>query len=493
MPAMQTVNSLVKATVTGTIWVYGTFLASKLLVFVTTLVLARLLSPEDFGLLALAMMAVTALDAFSDLGVGAALVQRRGDMDRATDVAFGINIAMGAALAAVAALAAPPVADFFGDPRTVPIMQALGLSFFINGLANIHIARMRKEMDFRRRFLPEIIKAAVKGGAGIALALAGFGVWSLVWAHLLGLAVGAAMYWTMTPWRPRLAFEPRLARDLTGYGLHIVSIGLIGMALKNVDFLMIGRLLDVTQLGFYTFAAMIPELVVANTCYMVSQAVFPAYSKVQEDPDALRSGFLATMRYVAMLTVPASLGLALIAADFMAVFYPSHWAPSVPVLQALAVSALVASLGFNTGDVFKAVGRPSILNLRNIAHLALAVPLFWWAAGRGIATLAQTQAGLTAVVSVMTFALAVRFIRVSVGEILRALEPALVAGAVMTLACLAAIQGLDDASAALRLPATVAVGATVYAAVLWGRYRALCAGVVAVFGRRTSTAGLNRL
>ncbi|MBP6516971.1 MAG: oligosaccharide flippase family protein, partial [Chitinophagales bacterium] len=175
-----------KATVQGAAWNSATYIGSKLMVFITTIILARLLTPEDFGLLALGMILINYLDTVDGLGIADALIYRQSEQEHAYNVAFVINFLVGTVITIVGILAAPLVAQFFNEPRVTGILQVLALSYLISGIGSLIASRFRKELDFRSKFVVSVGKAVVKGGVSIILALTGFGVWSLVWGQLAG-------------------------------------------------------------------------------------------------------------------------------------------------------------------------------------------------------------------------------------------------------------------------------------------------------------------
>lgn len=455
---------LTRTTVTGTAWNYVAFALGKGLVFLSTILLARLLVPQDFGLVALGLLVLRFLEKLGDLGMGQALIYRPEDPERTSSVAFGINLVMGLTLAAGTVLGAPVAAGFFREPQLVPVLQVLALSFLLTALRNVHESRLKKELAFRRRFVPEIARTAAKGVASVVFAWLGFGVWSLVWGQLAGEITSTALYWWVARWRPRLSFDRTIARALLGYGGQIVLLKIIAATLNNIDYLIIGRRLDAVALGFYVMAFRIPELVILSLCTVASQVLFPAYARLQSDAAALRRGFLKTMRYMALITVPAAVGMAIVAADFVNLFYTARWAPTIPVMRVLALYSMFLALSFNAGDIYKAVGRPSILSTLGAAKLVVAVPVLWIAAGHGLLAVAIGHAVTTLVFTAISLGIACRVLTVRWRDVASALRPAFVSTAVMAAGAVALQQVLPTA---IRLWGVALAGATLYALTLW--------------------------
>jgi PST family polysaccharide transporter len=459
---MNELRQIGRATASGTLWTYGTFMASKLLVMVANVILARLLLPEDFGLLALGLVAINYLDSLGDFGVGAAYIWRREEQERNADTAFSLSVAAGLLLAAVAFTGAPLAGRFFQEPDLIPLMRVLASTLLIAGLGNLQAAWIKKQLEFRRRVVPEIARVLVKGGVSIGLALAGFGVWSLVWGQVAGTAATTLLYWVAVPWRPRLALQKKIARELLRYGGQLVMVNLAGYILMNLDYIFIGNRLGAGPLGFYTIAFRIPELVILNVCYVISQALFPAYARLQHDQSALRSGFLTALRYVALVTLPAAAGMFLVAPEFVQVLYTDRWAASVPVMQALSIYTLIYSLSFNAGDIYKATGRLGILKRVALLRLALTIPVLWAAAGWGIWQVAVSQTLVIGMIAPLELMLAGRLLNIHWKAYLESLQPALVGTAGMCLGLLLLRAWLAPTDAWLRLCGMAIGGALLY-------------------------------
>jgi PST family polysaccharide transporter len=171
-------------------------------------------------------------------------------------------------------------------------LQALALTFVLSGLGSIHESRLKKSMQFKQLFAAEMGRTIVKGGLSILLALLGFGVWSLVIGQLAGTLAATIILWIALPWRPRFGtsiFDWEIARSLSGYGSQLILVDLLGMVHKNIDYLIVGRRMDSTQLGYYSMAFRIPELVIISTV-MLSMGFVPGLCHLRKDMQALRKG-----------------------------------------------------------------------------------------------------------------------------------------------------------------------------------------------------------
>jgi PST family polysaccharide transporter len=470
---MNSQQNLTKATLQGTLWSYTSRYSGKFLVFISTAVLARLLLKEDFGIAGYALVIIGFMEVLEGLGIGPALIYHHDDEKR-LDTAFWVGLAVGALLFTLSWFVVAPLAGtFFQDARAVPVTRALGLEFLISAFSLVHAAILTKKLAFGRKFVPEMSRSLSKGIASIALALLGFGAWSLILGQLAGVLIQTLVYWIVVPWRPAFHFQRKAARALLSYGAGIVSIDSLGILMLNLDYLLIGRYMGAAALGVYTLAFRVPELLVKQFCNIVGIVTFPVYSKMRDDPQALKRGFLVTMRYVTMITVPLGLGLALVAEPFVLVFFTEKWVEAVPVMAAISLYTLLRSLFFNAGSVYKATGQPGLLSRLSLIQAVVTVPALWWTAVtyNTITAVAWMQVLLALLAGIMKLTMAARLVNIPLRQLLQTFSPSLAAGAVMSLVVLATGRFLDGAVPLVELVVETAVGGLVYGGLilLWQR------------------------
>lgn len=466
-------KSIKKATVQGAVWNYATFIGSKGLVFITGVILARLLSPYDFGLLAVAMILITYLDTVDGLGVADAMIYRQNDPERAYSVAFYMNLFTGIVLAFLGFLAAPLAALFFKEPRVTPILQVLALAYLVTGIGSLFESRFRKELDFRSKFLVQVGKAVIKGSVSITLALTGFGVWSLVWGQLAGAVSEAFLYWVRKRWWPQFIMDWTVVRSLWGFGFQMFLVDVLGMIHKNVDYLIVGRLLGAEQLGLYTMGFRLPELVIINICYIFGQTLFPAYAKLQGNLSELRAGYLRSVEYLCLFTMPAGILMFLIAPEFVLFFYGAKWFDTIAVVQALSIYAVIYSLSFNAGDIYKAMGKPVILNVMGIVKLAVTVPALLYAAQYGIFYVALAQVFTTIILTIVRLVVACRIIGMGWQDLIHAYRPAAIASLVMMVVMYFVRQQILFLPALANMILVGLFGLLLYLGILWLTNRSL--------------------
>jgi O-antigen/teichoic acid export membrane protein len=455
-------ESLGRTSTRGVLWNGATFATSKLLVLATTVVLARLLTPDDFGLVGIGLLVIGFLDLFNDFGVSAAVVQNRDAPERTANVAFWVNMALGSVLTLVGVTAAPLVADFFDEPRATAVVQVLSLSLLLSSLGAIHEARLRRDLRFRRRLAPELGRAIAKGATAITLALLGAGVWSLVWGQLAGEFTASVLYWFALRWRPLFVVDLAVTRRLIGFGSKIALVGLLGGILRNADYLVVGRALGTRALGLYTLAFRLPQLLIEGAVTIVGQVAFPAFARVQHDPVRLRSGLLRAQRLTALVITPLGLGLAVTADPFVRAVYGEQWVPAIQVMQLLAVYMVVQGASRLVGDVYKATGRAGLLSKLAVLKLVITLPLLVVFVQGGIRDVALAQVISATICTIIDLAVVRRVVDVTWADLAATFLPAARAGAVLVMGCVLVARALSGAGAWVELAVVSATGVGCY-------------------------------
>ncbi len=461
-------TALARSAVRGTGWTVGSQLTGKLLFFLSTILLARILDQEDFGVAAYAITVIALMSSLPALGLGPALIHHRDDQ-AVLATGFWLGVAAGIGGFALVWVTAPLAGWFFDDPRAVEVTRWLGLTFPIQALFNVNATLLRKRLEFRRRFLPELVHATTKGVVAIAMALAGFGYWSLIGGALGAAIASVPFYFRAVPWRPALHFDRGEAARLLRFGGHIVGVGVLGAIIRNLDYLLVGRLLGAATLGVYVLAFRIPDLMIRNLCVMVGQVLLPVYAKVKDDPVIVRETFVRATGYVIALTAPMAIGMALVAEPLVLTLFSERWIAVAPVIAPICFYALFVSLEYNIGDLYKAIGRPDVLTRIGVGRALVVIPALWIAAdGFGSAVaVGWAQAGVALATSIVSLVVARRVFGLPVGEALLQLRPVALALAAMSLATVLALQLCEALPAAARLLIPSATGCAVYVLALW--------------------------
>ncbi|MGH8976810.1 MAG: oligosaccharide flippase family protein [Acidimicrobiia bacterium] len=373
------------------------FAVERIVGFAATLLLARLLAPDQFGVSAFALAVMYYFDAATDLGLGAALVYRSdANEHRVASTAFWLGLGGACVLAAALWFVAPLVASLGPDGEAVWLLRVLSLQFPLSALGKVHEYRLRARLDFRKLVGPFAFATCSKGVVAVVAAAAGAGVWSLVIGQLVGTLVRSVVLWRADTWHPRAMFSGAASKGLLKYGSGIVAVGVLGQAAKNFDYLVVGGKLGAAALGFYFLAFRLPELVVLGMFQVANEVLFPFYARLKDAAGAdrdeeLRRGYVRSVRLAAAVSLPAGLGMAALATPIVLVLYGSEWRPAAAPLAFVAIWAALASLAALPGAVFKATGRSWLLTSTGLAQIAILFPLILLAANHGITAVAAAQ------------------------------------------------------------------------------------------------------
>ena len=449
------------------VWNYASFASGKVLVLITMAVLARLLAPEEFGIVGFATLVTAYLAVFKDLGLGAAVIQRRSNVEDAAQTVFVLNLVVGVVLTTITFLGAPLVASFFREPLVTPLLRVLGFTFMLESFGSMHVVLMKRNLDFRRMLVPDVGRSLVQGAVAIGTAATGFGVWALVWGQLAGVIAAVVLSWIVNPWRPNLRFERHLLPSLARFGGPLVLTDIQYAIWANLDYVVVGRMLGDAALGVYTLAYRLPELLIQSVWNVLARAMFPIFSRIQDDKEALRRGFLATIRYTQIAIVPLSVGMFLTAEPAVEFLFGDQWSAAVPLLRVMAVFSLIGSIGVNVGDVYKAIGRADILAKLSVIDLSMLIPALLFGARFGIIGVALAHAAVATVDMIIRFLVARSVIGISIRDIAIQLTPSFRAGAWLVAATLPVLWLTASSSPLTTLAAATATGSISYFGALW--------------------------
>lgn len=407
-------------------WAALSFSGSKLVVFGTTLVLARLLSPRDFGLVAAGMAIVLYLELALDLGLGAALVyeQEEGVTAR-VQTAATLNALATAVLSALFLLAAPLVAAFFHASDSVALFRALVGYLAFRGAGIVHDAVLQRDLRFRRRTVIEVARVGARAVVSVGLAVGGAGAWSLVWGLLAGELVGTALLWAAVPVRPTVAVDRAAVGPLLRFGLATLGGKALNAAGSDADYLVVGNRLGAGPLGIYTIAYRLPELVMGTVFWVFSTVAFPVYAKTRTvGAAAFRDTMLRALRLTTTFGFPVGVGLALVARDAVPLLFSAQWMPAATPMAVLSLALAVDAVGYASGDILPALGRPQTLLRINAGATVVLVATLVAAAPHGLLPIALVHLGFSVGYGGVRLVVAARLVDAGAGATARAMVPA---------------------------------------------------------------------
>ena len=459
-------GGLARAAAGGAVWQGLSYVLGKAVTLVMTIVLARLLTPNDFGLVALALVFITYAEVVTDLGVSHALVYFPED-DARSDTALSMTLLWSLGLVAVAMAGAPAVADFFDRPDVVPMFRVLALALLVSGVGSVPDALLRKRLRFRHRLYVILSRVGAKAVASIALAVAGAGGWAIVGGYVAGEVAWAIVGWAVVGRAPRLGSLRRdVSKPLLAYGLPAAGNALLLALVFNIDYLIVGERLGPRPLGFYTIAYRFPEVLILQALWVVSAVAFPMFSLVREDPARLERAFLTGMRLQTTYGMAAGVGMAMVAPMLVPVLLGAKWVPAVGALEGIAIYAVFGSLAKSAMDLYKGVGRPGLAVWMSLLRLALVLPALLIGVSFGIEGVAWGHAAAAFVAATVLQLVATRLVGVPAARFAAALAPAVAAGAGVALGA-GAVRWWMPGDDAIRLAVAVLAGGMAGVAAVW--------------------------
>ena len=474
----------------GALWQGLAFASGRVIVLVTTVVLARLLSPAEYGLVALALVLMAYADTIADAGVGQALVYLPKTPVIARS-ALLLSVALGAVLALVAVLAADSVEDLVGLNGVAPLVQVLGVSVLATACASVPEAVMRRDLKFRQLTAAPVLRAATMGTVTLYLAFNGHGAWSLAVGTAAGSVAYAATCWFLirqdAPWQIWRVSRAAIGENIR-FGAPVAGSSMLARAIFDVDYLVIGVVLGAHALGLYTLAFRLPEALILNVFFVLSTVLFPLYTQVRGDRQRLRDGYLKSVTVQALYGITAGVGLAAVAPVLVPVLFGRQWEESVIPLVFLALYAAARSLGAGANDVYKAMGRPGLSIWVSVVRLIVLLPALILASRWGISGVACAQMAVAVAFAFLMQGVAAKVMGTRLRRIIRAAAPGLVCGAAVALVGL-----LNFAEPVLgpvpTLAVMIAAGVGLVYVVLRFGYRELHDEILGLFKRNHDTAG----
>lgn len=471
-PAAPEQSSLRRRIVSGLAWKGASQLILQSVRLGLAIALAHLLTPHDYGLAGMVLVFSTFVIPFADLGLGAALVQRKVLSEVDISTVFWTSIAAGALFTIVGLALSGLIAHFYHEPAVRPLFAVLSTSFFITALSATHRSLLVREINFRSLEIRLLVSTALAVPLAILTAALGYGPWAFVVLELTMAAGSTTLLWILVPWRPSIAFSTASLRRLAGFGAKTLGARFFLDINQIADKLLIGRFLGAAPLGAYTLSYNVVLSPFTRIVGPLQEIFFPAFARMQDEEARMRSAWLRVNRVVAAIAIPASAGLVIVAPDFVVVVLGSRWHATTRVIEILAwVGLLLALQGLNQ-SVLQARDRTTDLLRFTLLSLLLNVSGFAIGLEWGIVGVATAYAITTTLLTPIYIYLAAKSLSCSLSTYCRSLIGVLQASAGMSVIMLGLRGALDEAGvhSALRLGAGVLIGTAVYLAL--SRWRA---------------------
>jgi O-antigen/teichoic acid export membrane protein len=448
-------------------WRSGSQVVAQILTWASTFVVIRLLDPSDYGLFAMTQVVLVLLNLLNGWGFASALVQSERVDDQQVRQVFGLLILLNVGLAAIQFFGAPIAAAYYRHPEVANLLRVQAILYLSTPLIALPSALLGREIDFRRQAIVNLVSAALGAVTALACAAAGWGVWTLVaapavlwWSRAIGMTIAArALVWP--------SFRFKGAGPLIRYGAAMVAVQFFWFLQSQADIFLGARVLSPHELGLYTTALFLTQILASKFVPPVNEVAFAAYSRMQDRREAMGAAFLKAVRLIMLIALPFYFGLAVTAEPLVLIVLGAKWAETVPIVPVLALAMPFMTLQILFAPATNALGRPGIA-LRTAAAGALILPASFVAGlGWGMAGLSFAWLGGMAVLCAVTAAMSLPAIGARPGALAAAVAPGLLAATAMALLVGVLDSLLPPLPAGARLSLLVASGAAAYAAWLF--------------------------
>ncbi len=353
-------DNLKQKTLSGVFWVLLERLSFRLIQFLPTILLARLLTPAEFGLIGMLMIFILLAQTFLDSGFGVALIRKK-DADHTDECSiFYFNILVGIVLAVGLFAGAPLIAGFYDQPMLTSLTRWLSLNIILKSFSLIQTTLLTRNLDFKTQLKANLTATLLGGVGGVVAAYAGLGVWSLVIQTLITSGLHTVSLWLISPWRPSLIFSLAALKSMFAFGSNMLFSSLLATFFDNLYHVFIGKVFSAAALGFYTRANSLKDMVLDMTSRNLSRVLFPAMASIQDDNERLRRVYRKYITLITFLHFPLMLGLAATAAPLINLLFSEQWAESVLFFQLMCLSALLYPLSLINLEVLKVKGRSDL-------------------------------------------------------------------------------------------------------------------------------------
>ena len=353
-------DSLKSKTIHALSWSFLESIGLQGVQFIIGVILARLLLPEQFGLIAMLTIFVAVAESLINGGFARALIQKKEATQADVCSVFYVNIAVGLIATGLLFVVAPLIADFYNQPILSPLAKTLSLTIVLSSFGMIHYVILAKRIDFRTVTKVNLIASLVSGAIGVTLAALGYGVWSLVVQQITSTLFRTALLWLFNTWRPVLVFSIKSLNEMFGFGSRVLASDLLNQIFDNIYLLVIGKIFSAADLGYFARAKTMQEIPTQALSGMVGRVTFPVFSSIQDDPARLKRGLRKALTILVLVNFPIMIGIAAVAHPLVVVVLTEKWAPCIPYLQLLCFVGLLYPVHLINLNALQALGRSDL-------------------------------------------------------------------------------------------------------------------------------------
>ena len=387
-------ESLKNKTVKGASWSFIDSISSQGVTFLVSLVLARLLTPDEYGLIGIISIFIAVFNSIVDSGFSNALIRKNDARDIDYNTVFLTNLIISILLFFVLFLSAPAISRFFNQPQLIPLLRVMGAIVIINAFAIIQRTILVKKVDFKTQTKVSLISSITSGVIGIGMAIRGCGVWSLVGQHISRQFLNSAFLWIFSKWYPKLQFSFKSFKELFSFGWKLLVSGLIDTVWREIYQVVIGKCYSPATLGQYTRAQQFANICSSNLNSVVQRVSYPVLSSVQDDKERLKGGYKRIIKVTMLVTFTLMLGMSAVAKPMILTMVGEQWLPCVPFLQIICFQMMLYPLHSLNLNMLQVQGRSDLfLKLEIIKKIIAIGPLLfgifvniYWMLGGSVVT-----------------------------------------------------------------------------------------------------------
>jgi O-antigen/teichoic acid export membrane protein len=406
-------------------WMLTGIYVQRFLQLFVTAVLARILMPEDFGLVAMSQIVVGLVRIFGNYGLGAAIIYRQDASEIHLSTAFWFNLGVSMLLFGVAVALSPLAALYFDHPAVAPVLAVASAAFVLEGLGSVSSTILYKQLRFRASAAADFVAAVASFVVALAsVVVFDLGYWGLVLGGLAGSFTGSLLRLILGRWLPRRLFDRDAMKEMFRYGRNFFAHGVLNYLSAHLDRFIIGRRLGAASMGFYLFAYEAPHLIHLEFSRRLMGVLFPVLCRVSDDRERFRRGYLTALRFIATATFPACFGLAVVSEHFILAIYGDRWVDAILPMQILCFAALSRSVLTTMGSIYNSLGRPEIEVKWNLINFPIVAAAVWVGSAWGLLGVALAVT-VSSYLSFIAMWMAMRLAGIPFATYLRALAPAL--------------------------------------------------------------------
>ncbi len=391
-------NNLTQKTVSGVMWKFAERIGAQMVTLIISIVLARILMPDDYGIIAIVTIFITLCNVFVTHGFGASLIQKKDADELDFSSIFYVSLVISLFLYAIIFFTAPLIADFYGNELISPILRVMGIRLPIASVNSIQQAYVSRKMQFKKFFFATLGATLVSGAVGIYMAYSGFGVWALVAQYLINVFLSTLILVFVVRWFPKLVFSFKRVKTLFSYGWKLLVSGLVDTGYKELRSLVIAKKYTSTDLAYYDKGRQFPNLISTNVNASLDTVLFSAMSKVQDDRSKVKAITRKSIKTGAFLVMPCLFGLAAVANTFVKIILTDKWLPAVPYIQIMCFVYAFWPIHTANLQAIKAVGRTDLFLILEVIKKSVGIISLLISMWFGVIWIAFTEI-LTTVIS----------------------------------------------------------------------------------------------